>query len=164
MTTSEAHPNPAAPPTHAAPAPNTVQVHCIKCNHPNPWNVRFCGQCGAWMGAAKAAALAEANRLVASHPDLHHATHDRSVGFYALIFLSLCVTTLLEIIVVAAFESIPVLMRTGLFFFATVKFLLVAMFFMHLKGDTRLYGTMFTIGIIVAAGTLFSLYALFHIF
>ena len=163
MTTSAAHPNPpgpAHPPTDSA--ASKIQVYCLKCNHPNPWDTRFCGQCGVWLGDAKEAAIVQANRLVASHPDLHTVSHDRSVGFYFTVFLGLGLATVTEILSVS-FLPLHWMKVTGLVVMAIIKFLLVAMFFMHLKGDKRFYTVFFCVGFFFAAGVLLALQALFHL-
>jgi cytochrome c oxidase subunit 4/cytochrome o ubiquinol oxidase operon protein cyoD len=158
--TTHATPTPAAPQPGAGheTAPSGVQVHCERCRHANPWSTRFCGQCGAWLGDAKLAARAEAQRIVAEHTG-HEGAHDRSVAFYFLIFVSLAVATITEIIMVE-FVPIQAIRLFGLISMSTVKFLLVAMFFMHLKGDKRMYGGMFTFGIALAASYIFALLAL----
>jgi heme/copper-type cytochrome/quinol oxidase subunit 4 len=163
MTTSAAHPSPASSgDSHAAaPASTGVQVRCLKCNHANPWDTRFCGQCGAWLGDAKEMATAEAKRMVASHPALHEASHDRSIGFYAGIFIALGVATITEIL---STQFLPQPFRNiGLFSMATVKFLLVGMFFMHLKGDKRFYTMFFVVGLTFAISILLVFQLLFHI-
>ena len=162
MTTSAAHPTPGGPTPTTPPAAPQIQVHCLKCNHPNPWDMRFCGQCGTWLGDAKEAALAQAKRMVEAHTDIHPETHDRSVGFYFLVFVGLGLATLTEII---SIQLLPLhwMKLTGLVSMATAKFLLVAMFFMHLKGDKRFYTVFFCVGFFFAAGVLLALQALFHL-
>jgi cytochrome c oxidase subunit 4 len=44
------------------------------------------------------------------------------------------------------------------------KFILVAMYYMHLKFDSPIFSTMFVIGLIVAAGIVLALMALFNFF
>ena len=46
---------------------------------------------------------------------------------------------------------------------SVVKFALVAMFFMHLKFDHRLFSTMFVVGVLLATGILIALLALFRV-
>lgn len=142
----------------------TTQVHvfCLRCRHENIWDSKFCGQCGTWLGEAKDAALAEANRIVAAHGDAHGAAHGSNIGLYAVVFISLAVATVTEIIMVE-FVPVQAIRLIGLFSMSTVKFLLVAMFFMHLKGDKRMYGAMFTTGLFIAAGVIFALLALFNL-
>ena len=47
---------------------------------------------------------------------------------------------------------------------SAVKFSLVAMFFMHLRFDNRLFAVFFTGGLILATGVLFALATLFRAF
>ena len=44
------------------------------------------------------------------------------------------------------------------------KFIIVAMYYMHLKFDDRIFSTMFVIGLILAAGVIFALMALQRFF
>lgn len=44
------------------------------------------------------------------------------------------------------------------------KFILVGMYYMHLKFDSPIFSTMFVIGLITAAGVVLALMALFHFF
>jgi cytochrome c oxidase subunit 4 len=45
---------------------------------------------------------------------------------------------------------------------SAIKFAMVAMFFMHLKFDNRLFSSLFVGGLLLAAALLISLLALFH--
>lgn len=47
---------------------------------------------------------------------------------------------------------------------SAIKFVLVAMFYMHLKFDSRLYSGMFVVGLLVATGVVFALITLFQFF
>ena len=92
---------------------------------------------------------------------LSHKAH-RSQLFYAQVFAVLAVITIVEIgifyVEVAAFK-VP-----SLILLSTAKFALVAMFFMHLKGDRRLFSTLFVGPFFIAAAILVSLVGLFRNF
>ena len=47
---------------------------------------------------------------------------------------------------------------------SAAKFLLVAMYYMHLKFDDRIFSTMFVAGLVVASGVVLALMALFSFF
>lgn len=137
-------------------------VLCPRCQYDNLYAARFCQQCGAWLGDAKAATMAQATAMV--KPDVHeeHA-HDRSAGFYGLVFFGLGLATLIEVLSVELVDSRG-LRLLGIFSMSTVKFLLVALFFMHLRGDKKLYSNLFMLGFFLAATVMLGLVTLFHVF
>ncbi|MGH2350346.1 MAG: cytochrome C oxidase subunit IV family protein [Chloroflexota bacterium] len=79
-------------------------------------------------------------------------------GLYVGIFLILFVVTALEV-AVTYFPAIPQL--PSLLALAVLKFGLIAAFYMHLRFDSRVFSAFFLTGLILAAGLLFSLLALF---
>ena len=137
-------------------------VLCPRCQHDNLFLARFCQQCGAWLGDAKVAAMTQATSMVKPDVDKEHA-HDRSVGFYALIFFSLGIATLIEVLSVELVEARGWRLL-GIFSMTTVKFLLVALFFMHLRGDKKLYSNLFMLGLFLAATVVLGLFTLFHVY
>ena len=59
-------------------------------------------------------------------------------------------------------EQIAPLLAPILIVLSALKFALVAMFFMHLKFDNRLFTSLFVGGLILAGGLLISLLVLMH--
>lgn len=99
----------------------------------------------------------------------HSTKHEgSSVGFYIFIALILGVITYVEFALVehkdtwfAALSGPAILaLLIGL---SVVKFIMVVMFFMHLKGDDRTFTGFFSSGMVIAVGTLFALSALFTV-
>lgn len=80
-------------------------------------------------------------------PDVHtHAEH-RSPAQYVFVAVILCVLTSMEISLYYIGSAIPRgLMVTALLGLASIKFFLVAAYFMHLKDDPKLFRRWFTIG------------------
>ena len=87
-----------------------------------------------------------------------HEAHPSRAGLYFLIFVVLFVVTGVEV-GVTYFPQIP--QAPTLIALAVVKFLLIAAFYMHLKYDSRVFAAFFILGLIIAAGMLFSFLALF---
>ncbi len=104
----------------------------------------------------------------AKHDDVHSKHEGSSVGFYIFIALVLGAITYVEFALVehqdtwfAALSSFwIVFLLVGL---SVVKFVMVVMFFMHLQGDDRTFTGFFTSGMVIAAGTLLALSALFTV-
>ena len=104
----------------------------------------------------------------AKHDDAHHKHEGSSVLFYIFIALVLGAITYLEFALVEHREawfaglsgSAILLLLIGL---SVVKFVMVVMFFMHLKQDDRTFTGFFTSGMVIAVGTLFALSALFTV-
>lgn len=88
-----------------------------------------------------------------------------SVATYVVIALILAVITYVEFAIVE--YDIAWLSRGAvmfwLFFLSIIKFLLVIMFFMHLKGDDKTYTGFFSAGMIMALGTFIGLIFLFTV-
>lgn len=72
-----------------------------------------------------------------------------SVGFYMLIGAILAVVTFVEVAIyyMEAFDSIEALLLIAL---STVKLILVVMFFMHLKFDSKVFTAVFMAGVVLA--------------
>lgn len=88
-----------------------------------------------------------------------------SVATYVIIALILAVITYIEFAIVE--YEIAWLTRNAVMFWlillSVIKFLLVVMFFMHLKGDDKIYSGFFTSGMIMAMGTFIGLAFLFTV-
>ena len=112
-----------------------------------------------------------ANKAVNDHAEDHEASHEHegsSVGFYIFIALVLGVITYIEFALVEHQTTwFSMLSGPWIFFWlillSVIKFILVVMFFMHLKGDYAAFTGFFTSGMVIAVGTLFGLSALFTV-
>src|ERR687892_2391278 len=96
-------------------------------------------------------------------PAAAHGTHEQahaSDATYWKIAVILTVITAVEIWTYYATFLRPILVPTILTL-GTVKFALVAMYFMHLKYDSKLFSGFFVFGLLVAAATILALIALF---
>ena len=104
----------------------------------------------------------------AQHDDAHNKHEGSSVLFYIFIALVLGAITYLEFALVehqdtwfAALSKFWIIfLLVGL---SVVKFVMVVMFFMHLKQDDRTFTGFFTSGMVIATGTLLALSALFTV-
>ncbi len=82
---------------------------------------------------------------------------------YVWIAIVLAAITAVEVWIVYQ-ESLRGVMLPALFLLSATKFSLVAMYFMHLRFDHRLFTLFFTGGLILAIGVLFALAVLFRAF
>ena len=84
-------------------------------------------------------------------------------GTYFKVAMTLAIITAVEVGIFylnfLGYAIIPILVLLS-----GAKFILVAMYYMHLKFDSRIFSTMFVAGFIVAAGVIFALMALFQFF
>ncbi len=86
----------------------------------------------------------------------HHATPRD----YVIVALALAVVTIAEVWV-AYVEELRRLLVPILFVLSAAKFSLVALFYMHLRYDSRLFSALFVFGIGLTAAILIALLALF---
>ena len=82
---------------------------------------------------------------------------------YTVIAIILAVVTLIEVAIVYQKFMQPVLIPV-LLILSTGKFVTVAMFYMHLRFDNRLFSIMFVSGILLAAAVMVALLTLFGVF
>ncbi len=82
---------------------------------------------------------------------------------YVIIAVILGVITACEV-AVYYMEALGPILAPILLILSATKFALVAMFFMHLKFDSRLFSSLFVSGLLLAAGVMIALLALFHQF
>ncbi len=82
---------------------------------------------------------------------------------YIVIALILAVITIVEVAIVYLQFLRPVLVPL-LGVLSVTKFALVAMFFMHLRFDDRLFSVLFVGGLLLATGVLVALMTLFGVF
>jgi cytochrome c oxidase subunit 4 len=84
---------------------------------------------------------------MAVHSDEHHP----DVRTYIRVAVILAVITTMEVIIYYI-ESARGILVPALIFFSTIKFALVALNFMHLKFDSRVFRRLFATGILLAFG------------
>jgi cytochrome c oxidase subunit 4 len=99
----------------------------------------------------------------AAHGDSHGGAHAHPTG--ATYIKVAVILTLITVVEVWAYY-IPALVASPLFnpsliFMSAVKFLIVVMFYMHLKYDHKLFRALFTGPLIIAFGTIIALLFLF---
>lgn len=91
------------------------------------------------------------------HGDGSHA----SVGFYWMIGGILAVLTAME--VAAFYMELGAIEAPFLLALSAAKFVLVVMFFMHLKFDSRVFTGVFLAGLVLAMFVVSALYVLYHV-
>jgi cytochrome c oxidase subunit 4 len=104
-------------------------------------------------------------------PSAHGAAEEHPVFVqhkhpnYVLIFVILLVFTILEVWVTTPIFGlsfpVPLLVVPSLLLLAILKFATIAGYYMHLRFDSRAFSALFLVGLILAAGLLFTLQALF---
>jgi cytochrome c oxidase subunit 4 len=94
-----------------------------------------------------------------AHPEEHEHP---SAGTYAKIAVTLVILTALEVAVYYV-ESIRTYLVPILIVLMIIKFALVAMFYMHLKQDSKLFSGLFVFPIIIAVGVILALIVLFSV-
>ena len=101
--------------------------------------------------------------------DAHAPTHATAgehshltPGLYTKIAVTLVILTALEVAVYYV-ESIRAYLVPILIVLMIVKFALVAMYYMHLKQDARLFTGLFVFPILIAIGMILALIALFRV-
>lgn len=101
-----------------------------------------------------------AEAIAVSHQE-HHESH-ASPGFYWLIGGILTVITAVEVAIFYIPFLEPVLVPV-LLVLSAAKFILVVLFFMHLKYDSRIYSGLFLSGMVLATFMMVALIILFHV-
>jgi cytochrome c oxidase subunit 4 len=100
------------------------------------------------------------------HPtEPHHPTEHAHPGAkeYVAIAMVLLVLTVIEVAIFYVPAMKPVLVPT-LLVLSAVKFALVAMFYMHLKFDHKLFSWLFVVPMALAAAVIVALMKLFGVF
>ena len=90
-----------------------------------------------------------------------HAENHPGPATYAKIAAVLVAITAVEFIVYYV-QSLHVVLVPVLLVLSSIKFALVAMFYMHLKFDNGVYTRLLVAGIIIGAGVVLSLMVLFY--
>ncbi len=154
---------------------------CPQCGHKNPGEARYCNNCAFRFreelmprpAAPAPAAHAPATHAPAAppahgahaegdeHAEAHGGSH-HSQMFYLGVFAALAVITMIELLFTG--NDNQVLKLSALIVLSVAKFVLVVMFFMHMKGDKKLYALLFVGPLFIGAGVLLSLVALFSNF
>jgi caa(3)-type oxidase subunit IV len=94
-----------------------------------------------------------------SHRESAHPTP----ATYVTIAIILAVITLVEVAAVFV-EALGAVLIPILLVLSATKFAIVAMYFMHLKFDSKLFSGLFVGGILLTSGILLALLALFDVF
>ncbi len=106
------------------------------------------------MESAFAPSPSETQAITAEHPVFVEHKHPNYVGVFALLTLF----TIIEVSI-TYFPSLPQVPL--LLLFALLKGSTIALFYMHLRYDSRLFSGFFLVGLILAASMLLTLMALF---
>lgn len=96
-----------------------------------------------------------------AHAQPHEHAHP-SAATYSKIALTLVILTAFEVAVYYV-ESIRAWLVPILLILMTIKFALVAMYYMHLKPDSKVFTGLFVFPIIIAAVIILALIALFSV-
>ncbi|MXW96694.1 MAG: cytochrome C oxidase subunit IV family protein [Acidimicrobiaceae bacterium] len=91
----------------------------------------------------------------AEHHDEHHGEGHAHPSDWAYVKIAVVLAAITALEVFTYFESVVdwgVALVPSLIFMMVVKFYLVATWFMHLRFDSKLFGRMFTAGLVLAAG------------
>jgi len=98
--------------------------------------------------------MSESNPTPSAPPEPKSGASRRT---YVLVFVALAVITALEVgVTYLPVPRVPVLVPLAL-----IKAGLVALFYMHLKYDRRVFGLVFLAGLLMGVGLILSLLALF---
>ena len=107
--------------------------------------------------------MEDARDMTAQGPEAQggavHTGHP-TPGTYFKVAMTLVVLTILEV-VLFLFEDLSYGIIPILAVLSIGKFLLVAMYYMHLRFDHRIFNVMFISGMVLATGMVFSLMGLF---
>jgi cytochrome c oxidase subunit 4 len=85
----------------------------------------------------------------ADHEEAHYEEHHGDL-YYVKIALFLAVITGAEVL--WSYKNVPELFLPVLFIMMTVKFVVVVLFFMHLRFDHKLFSFLFWSGLVLALG------------
>ncbi|KPL81418.1 cytochrome C oxidase subunit IV family protein [Herpetosiphon geysericola] len=99
------------------------------------------------------------------HAPIEHEAHHSHAKLYVIIFFILLVMTGIEIAIPIinkaeiVVKQVEVALLLGLM---TIKGAIVMMFYMHLKGDRRMFGTLFVFPIVCVLLMMLGFFALFQ--
>jgi len=85
-----------------------------------------------------------------------HQEHHPQARQYVEIAVVLTILTLFEV-GVYYFQPLHFMLTTVLLVLSSVKFVLVVLFYMHLKFDNRVFSALFTLGLVIAGSLMISL-------
>ena len=102
--------------------------------------------------------MTDETQTAEQHDD--HGSH-ASVGFYWMIGLILAVLTAME--VAAFYMELGAIEAPFLLALSAAKFVIVVMFFMHLKFDSRIFTGLFLAGLVLAMFVVSALYVLYQV-
>jgi cytochrome c oxidase subunit 4/cytochrome o ubiquinol oxidase operon protein cyoD len=98
-------------------------------------------------------------------PTEHEHAHESHVKLYVIIFFFLLAVTAIEVLIPSTWLNLrlPHLLEKGLLLaLMFIKGAGVMMFYMHLKGDRRMFGSLFVFPLIVVFGMILGFIALFQ--
>ena len=94
-----------------------------------------------------------------------HEPHQSHARMYIIIFFFLLVVTIVEVLIPSTWLNLGLnhlVEKSLLLFLMLVKGAGVMMFYMHLKGDRRMFGSLFVFPLIVVFGMIMGFIALFQ--
>jgi cytochrome c oxidase subunit 4 len=98
----------------------------------------------------------------ATQQDVHEHGEHPSDARYVRIALILAVVTAVE--VVLSYWELPAINNYTLLLLSAGKFAMVAMYFMHLKFDSRILSRLFVAGLVLAIGVYIAVLLMFGVF
>ena len=104
--------------------------------------------------------MTQRHESAAGHPG-RTATGHPTPATYAKVAVTLAVITIVEVLLLFVDGVGGALLVTALVLLAAWKFALVALFYMHLKFDSRLFAGLFSGGLAIAISIVLALLALF---
>lgn len=90
--------------------------------------------------------------------DAHAAHEDHGDGLYWKVFGALFVLTALEVSTEWWPEDMSAITATALIIMMVIKFIIVALFFMHLKGDAKILSYVFFFGAVLAVSLFLAMF------
>jgi len=106
------------------------------------------------------AAPAHTDAAATGHDTDHHGFSDKQ---YVLVALGLAALTAIEV-TLSYLHGLGSASTIALFIIMAIKFVLVVLFFMHLKFDAKIFGMLFWSGLILAIGVYTVCLATFQLF
>ncbi len=139
-------------------------VKCSNCGHENPSAAQFCNSCGKALETPALQPVVWPTPSPVQHPvaeEPHDKSHHNQM-FYFWVFFVLAVITIVEVFLTNVDNT--AFRITSLMVLSAGKFALVAMFFMHLSGDKRMFQILFLGPLFIGSAILVSLVGLFQNF
>ncbi len=106
--------------------------------------------------------MSQDTQLAADNVESVHTGHPTPATYFKVAMILSAITAIEVGIFYLEFLSYGIIPILGLL--STAKFILVAMYYMHLKFDSVIFSTMFVSGLLLAAAVVLALLALFSFF